>query len=64
MTTLHDFGGVSGRPLDTFYLGSHNFMVAAIGLCVKCSVKPYVTRPQPNAISMTFYSYGSSHMIK
>ena len=35
-TILHDFGGVLGRPLDTFFLGSHNFMVMALGSCVKC----------------------------
>ena len=35
MTTLHDLGGVLGRPLDTFLLGSHNFMVTALGSCVK-----------------------------
>jgi hypothetical protein len=35
MTTLHDFGGVLGWPLDTFLLGSHNFMVMALGSCVK-----------------------------
>jgi hypothetical protein len=34
--TLHDVGGVLGRPLDTFLLGSHNFMVMALGSCVKC----------------------------
>ncbi len=34
VTTLHDFGGVLGRPLDTFFLGSHNFMVTALDLCV------------------------------
>ena len=27
VTTLHAFEDVSGRPLDTFFLGSHNFMV-------------------------------------
>ena len=31
---------------------------------LKCSVKPYVTGPQPNAISMSFYSCRSSHMIR
>ena len=31
VTTLHDFGGVLGRPLDTSLLGSHNFMVTALG---------------------------------
>jgi hypothetical protein len=31
VTTLHDLGGVLGRPLDTFLLGSHNFMVTALG---------------------------------
>ena len=35
VTTLHDVGGVFRRPLDTFLLGSHNFMVTALGLCVK-----------------------------
>ena len=35
MTTLYDFGGVLGQPLDTFLLGSHNFMVMALGSCVK-----------------------------
>ena len=35
MTTLHDFGGVLGRPLDTSLLGSHNSMVTALGSCVK-----------------------------
>ena len=29
----------------------------------KCSVKPCVTDPHPNANSMNFYSCGSSHMI-
>ena len=33
VTTLHDFGGVLGRPLDTS--GSHNFMVTAFGSFVK-----------------------------
>ena len=32
MTTLQDFGGVLGWPLDTFLLGSHNFMVTTLGL--------------------------------
>jgi hypothetical protein len=27
--------GVLGRPLDTFLLGSHLFMVTALGSCVK-----------------------------
>ena len=39
VTTLHEFGGVLGRPLDTFLLGSHNFTVTvtvtALGSCVK-----------------------------
>ena len=35
VTTLHDCGGVLGRPLDTFLLGSHNLMVTALGSCVK-----------------------------
>ena len=35
VTTLHDFGGVLGWPLITFLLGSHNFVVTALGSCVK-----------------------------
>jgi hypothetical protein len=38
MTPLHDFGGVLGRPFNTFLLGSHNSMVTALGLCVKWSL--------------------------
>ena len=34
MTTLHDFGSGLGRPLDNS-LGSYNFMVTALGSCVK-----------------------------
>jgi hypothetical protein len=34
VTILHDFGGVLGRALDTFFLGSRNFMVIALSLCV------------------------------
>ena len=32
MTKLHDLGGVLGRPLDTFILGSHNFVVTDLAL--------------------------------
>jgi hypothetical protein len=36
VTTLNDFRSVLGQPLDThFLLGSHNFMVMALGSCVK-----------------------------
>jgi hypothetical protein len=31
VTTIHEFGGVSGRPWDTFLLGLPNFMVTALG---------------------------------
>ena len=37
-TLLHGFGGVLGRPLNTFLLGSHNFMVTALGSCVKVAL--------------------------
>ena len=30
-----DCGGVLGQPLDTLLLGSYNYMVTALGLCVK-----------------------------
>ena len=43
MTTLHDFGGVLGRPWDTFFLGSHNFTVTALGSCVKWPLGCLVT---------------------
>ena len=35
MTTLHEFERVVGRLLDTCLLGSHNFVVTALGSCVK-----------------------------
>ena len=35
VTTLNDFGGVLGHPVDTFFWGSHNFMVTALGFCVE-----------------------------
>ena len=35
VTTLDDVGGVLGRPLGHFLWGSHNFMVTALGSCVK-----------------------------
>jgi hypothetical protein len=42
VTTLHDdVGGVLGWALDTFLLGSHNFMVTALGSCVKWSLEPF-----------------------
>ena len=35
-TTLHDLGGVLGRPAFGHFLsGSHSFMVTALGACVK-----------------------------
>ena len=39
MTALHDFGGVLGRPLDTFLLGSYNFMVMALGFVCEVALK-------------------------
>ena len=53
MTALQDFRGVLGRPLDTFLLGSHNFMVTAVGSCVKWAwfsslePQPIVSQTQP-----------------
>ena len=35
MTTLHDFGGVLGRHLDTFSWALTICMVTGIGSCVK-----------------------------
>jgi hypothetical protein len=34
VTTLYDVGGVLGRPLGSFLLGSHKSMVTARGSCV------------------------------
>ena len=35
MTTLHDFWRCVGTVFGLFLLGPHNFMVTALGLCVK-----------------------------
>ena len=35
MTTLHGFGGVLRTAFGHFLLGSHNFVVMALGSCVK-----------------------------
>jgi hypothetical protein len=37
VTTLHDFGGGLGTAFGHFLLGSHNFMVTALGSFVKWS---------------------------
>ena len=35
MTIIHDFGGVLETAFKNFLLGSRNFIVTALGLCVK-----------------------------
>ena len=40
MTTLHDFGGFLGQPLDTFIWALINFMVTALCSCVKWPLFP------------------------
>ena len=40
LTTLYDFGGVLAPALEHFLLGSHNFMVTALGSCVKWPLGP------------------------
>jgi hypothetical protein len=35
VTTLHDLGGGLGTTFGHFLLGSHNFVVTALGSCVK-----------------------------
>ena len=42
VTTLRDFEGALGRPLDTSLLGSHNFMVTVLGLCVEWPSTKYL----------------------
>jgi hypothetical protein len=37
VTTLHGFGGVLRPAFGHYFLGSHNFMVMALGACVKQS---------------------------
>ena len=55
VTTLRDFGGVLRRPLDIFFFfwgggASHNLMVTALGLCVKCLLYTHKTRG-PNSVA-------------
>jgi hypothetical protein len=58
VTTLHDFGGVLGRPLDTFLLSSHNLMVTALGSCVKWpSASHFVCPPVYIYIYIYIYIY-------
>ena len=35
VTAQHDFGGGLGTTFGHFLLGSHKFMVTALGLCLK-----------------------------
>ena len=69
MTTLHEFGGVIGRrPLNTFVLGSHNFMVTALGSCVKwpllvCTPKKTVlAASSPRSINTKYYY--AAHLLE
>jgi hypothetical protein len=52
VTTLHDFEGVFGRPLDTFLLNSHNFMVTALGSSMKW---PCVTMCSFSSIPLSYF---------
>ena len=56
VTTLHDYGGVLGRPLDTF--------TWALTISWPRLLARVWPGPQPNTISPSFYSRGSSHMIQ
>jgi hypothetical protein len=40
---IHDVGGVFGQPLDTLFLVSHDFMVMALGSCVKWPLYDHLT---------------------
>ena len=57
MTTLHDVGGVLGRPWDTFLLGSHNFMVTALGSWVKGPSDPILLKDQNGTISLSGFGF-------
>ena len=41
--TLHDFGDVFGTAIIHFLVGSHNFMITALGSCVKWPLEPIYT---------------------
>ena len=47
VTTLRDVRGVLGRPSDTFFRGSHNYMVTALGSCVKWPLIYNTLSPSP-----------------
>jgi hypothetical protein len=52
VAALHGFGGVFKQPLDNFLLGSHNFMVMALGSCVKW---PLVCAPRDTPSHMKIH---------
>jgi hypothetical protein len=52
MSTRHDFGGGVGTAIGHFLLGSHNFMVTALGSCVKC---PLIQTLKHRQTSYTYY---------
>ena len=66
VTTLHDFGGVLGRPLNTFLVGSHNFMVTALGSCVRLRALQGALSPCKRPLHPTPHCRPpiSSHFIK
>jgi len=42
VTTLHDFGGVLGPPLDAFFWALTIIMITALGLCVNQHIDPSI----------------------
>ena len=60
VTTLHDFGGVSGRPLGHLLLGSHNFTVTALGSGVK---RPYRNGGSHHIACRTIISISVRHQL-
>jgi hypothetical protein len=57
LTTLHNVGGVLGRPWDTFLLASQSFMVTALGSCVKGPSGPILLMDQDGTIFLSGFGF-------
>ena len=59
VTTLHDFGGVFRTTFGHFLFGSHNFMVTALGSCVKWPLIFGIALCMLNTLYDTLYACGT-----
>jgi hypothetical protein len=66
VTTLHDFGRCLGTALGRFILGFHNFMVMALGSCVKWPLNPETTvkHKSPNLHECNWVATHSETMLE